>query len=331
MKRILITGAIGFIGSHFVEHILKETDWEIIALCRCNTAGDYRRLLDQDVMKNEGKRVNIVFGDLRNAVNAGLSDSIGSVDYIVHFAANSHVDRSITHPVEFVYDNVVGTANLLEWYRITNPGARFINFSTDEVFGPAPDNYNFTENDRFRPSNPYSASKAGQTCLGHAYFTTYGLDIINTFTMNVFGERQNPEKLVPLVMQKIMKGEPVPIHSKLEGGEVAEVGQRHWLHARNAADAILFLLRNGVKGEWYNVVGDTELHNDVMAKKIAEVMGKEVKLEYVDFHKCRPGHDRRYALDGSKIAALGWNAPLTFDESLKRTVDWTMAHKEWLK
>jgi dTDP-glucose 4,6-dehydratase len=248
-------------------------------------------------------------------------------------AANSHVDRSITFPLEFVYDNVLGSANLFEYLRKYQPQVeKIINFSTDEVFGPAPDDYDFKEDDRFRPSNPYSASKAGQTALGHAYWVTYKLPVINTFTMNVFGERQNPEKLIPKAMRCAIKGIPMPVHAKLgDKGEVLEVGQRHWLHARNASNAVVFLLRNGIVGEYYNVVGDDEYENDEIVKLVNTSLGIDTPLiEYVDYHKSRPGHDRRYALDGSKLRALGWIPPLDFHTSVKKMVEWTKAHPEWL-
>lgn len=327
-KRILITGIAGFVGHHVCEHILKNTDWEIVGMVRLNTVGDMHRLTNMDIMKQPAyaDRVKLVYHDLKYTINPTVHSYIGNVDYILHIAANSHVDRSITHPKEFFEDNVMGTVNMLEYMRLHQPTARMINFGTDEVFGPAPDGYDYKEDDRYRPSNPYSAAKAGQICAGHSYFVTYGLDIISTYTMNIFGERQNPEKFVGMCIKNAITGGTQKIHAKLDNGNVVEVGQRHWLHARNAADALLFLLANGVKGEHYNVVGDTELENDEMAKIIAGYAGKDIKLEYVDFHKARPGHDRRYALDGTKLAQLGWKPPFSFEESMKKTVEWTIAN-----
>jgi dTDP-glucose 4,6-dehydratase len=329
-KKVLLTGIAGFVGHHFLEHILKTTDWDVIGLARMNTVGDLNRFTEIDCLKDSSnaKRVRFVYHDLKYAINDSVAEKIGKVDYIIHLAANSHVDRSITHPKEFFEDNVMGTVNLLEHVRLNNPEAKMINFGTDEVFGPAPADYNFKEDDRYRPSNPYSAAKAGQMCAGHSYYVTYGLNIISTYTMNIFGERQNPEKLMPKAMRLIMAGEPVPIHAKLDAAGNAEfVGQRHWLHARNAADAILFLLDYGEIGEHYNVVGDAEYDNDEFVAKIGDVLGIIPKFDYVDFHKARPGHDRRYALDGSKIAELGWTAPMTFEDSLKRTVNWTLKNE----
>jgi dTDP-glucose 4,6-dehydratase len=327
-KRVLLTGVGGFVGHHFLEHILQSTDWDVVGLARMNTVGDMNRYTGMECLKDpkNAERVSFIYHDLKFTINDSLIERMGTnFDYIIHLAANSHVDRSITHPKEFFEDNVMGTVNLLEFVRLHCPTAKVINFGTDEVFGPAPADYNFKEDDRYRPSNPYSAAKAGQMCAGHSYFVTFGLNIISTYTMNIFGERQNPEKLMPKAMRMILADEAVPIHAKLDkDGGVEYVGQRHWLHARNAADAITFLLQYGEIGEHYNVVGDAEYDNDDFVGMIADVLGKTPKFDYVDFHKTRPGHDRRYALDGTKLADLGWIAPMGFEESIKRTVKWTL-------
>lgn len=336
-KTILITGVGGFVASHLLEHVLKTTDWNIVAMCRLSTIGDMRRITDIDVIKNYDHRIKFVYHDLKSDIHDGIANQIGHVDYIAHIAANSHVDRSIKFPKEFFEDNVMGTVNILEWYRTRNPDARFLSFGTDEQFGPAPDNYNFKEDDRWRPSNPYSAAKCGQAAAAYSYHITYGLDIILTQTMNIFGERQNAEKFMPMCLKNCLDGNEQQIHAEILPGldytydkkEVIGVGQRHWLHARNAADAVVFLLKNGKAGEFYNVVGNTELYNDELAQMISDILGKPLKLKYVDVHKQRKGHDRRYALDGSKIAALGWIPPTDFKSSLKKTIDWTL--KEWNK
>lgn len=327
VKRILITGVAGFVGHHLLEAVLKTTDWEIVGLARLNHAGDMSRISNIDVLKEKeyADRVSFVYHDLKYNLNESIREQIGEVDYIAHLGSNSHVDRSITHPKDFFLDNVIGAVNLLEYTRKYMKNARFLNFGTDEVFGAAPQGYNFKENDRYRPSNPYSASKAGQICAGHSYFVTYGLDIISTYTMNIFGERQHPEKLVAMSIGRIMNDIPIQIHSKLDKeNKIEYVGERHWLHARNAADAVIFLLKNGKAGEHYNVVGDTELKNDELVKKIGEIIGKKPQLEYVDFHNARPGHDRRYALDGSKLEAMGWKPPLSFEKSLVKTIRWEL-------
>ena len=225
-------------------------------------------------------------------------------------------------------DNVVGTANILEYARyIYNKNSqfeKFVYFSTDEVFGPAPEGYDFKEDDRWRPSNPYSASKAGQGAAGISYWNTYNLPIISTYTMNLYGARQHKEKLVAKAIGKIHNDEIIPIHAKMDGNKVLYVGQRHWLHARNAANATLFLLRHGKPGAHYNVVGDREMHNDDLVKDIARLMNKEARIQYVDCDKARPGHDRRYSLDGSKLRDMGWKQPVSFEDSLTETIEWML-------
>lgn len=326
MKKILITGAAGFLGSHFLEEVLVNTDWQIVALCRLTYVGDLQRIVKSSHVKKHANRITLVYHDLRFEIPEHTRELIGEVDYIAHIAANSHVDRSISSPKQFFEDNVMGTVNLLEWYRLYSPKAIFINYLTDEVFGPAPDDYDFKEDDRWRPSNPYSASKCGQGAAGISYHTTYKLPIITTYTMNLFGERQHKEKLVAKSIDNILHNRVIKIHAKLdESGNVEYVGQRHWLHARNAANATLFLFNHGVPGEHYNVVGETELHNDDLVRKIGLLMKQEPRIEYVDFSHARPGHDRRYSLDGSKLRNLGWIAPLDFQTSLQKTIDWIVS------
>lgn len=332
-KRVLITGAAGFIASHLVEEVMQNTDWDIVALVRMNTIGDLERLTSSLHNRAEAERIKIVWHDLRSDINPSVDERIGHIDYVCHLAANSHVDRSITHPKEFFEDNVMGTVNLLEWARrrqSTDPISLFVNYNTDEIFGSAPQDYDYKEDDRWRPSNPYSGSKAGQAAAGYSYFITYGLPVVSTQTMNVFGQRQNSEKLVPKTIKKLLDGKPMTIHCKLEDGKPTEIGQRHWLHARNAANATLFLIESGVPGEFYNIVGEHELDNKEMVDHIAELMGVEAEYDYVDFHATRPGHDRRYSLSGSKLKAMGWQPPVDFTTSLKTTVDWYKEHPEWL-
>jgi dTDP-glucose 4,6-dehydratase len=323
-KTILITGAAGFVGSHFVEEVLVNTNWNIIALCRMTYVGDLQRIVDSLHVQKYSHRIKLIYHDLKFEFPPNIIDAIGEVDYVAHIAANSHVDRSILYPKQFFEDNVIGTINLLEWYRNYSPKAKFINFLTDEVFGPAPQDYDFKEDDRWRPSNPYSASKAGQGAAGMCYYTTYNLPIITTYTMNIFGERQHPEKLVAKAIRNISNNKPIPIHAKLDDhGNVEFVGERHWLHARNASNALLFLFDKGQSGEHYNVVGNTKLTNDELVNLIGVLMNKSPILEYVDFHKARPGHDRRYALDGSKLKNMGWTPPMDFNLSMQKTVQWT--------
>lgn len=353
-KRLLLTGAAGFIGSHTVEHVLENTDWEVVALVRLKHIGDLARIADSKVYQDNRERVRVVHHDLQSPINDTVDSHIGHVDYVLHLAANSHVDRSITHPVEFFYDNVIGTANLLEWARFRNgfindqgqyeqysnpPIKKIINAGTDEVFGPVKDGEPFPEYAPYHPSNPYSASKAGQCSAGVSYYVTFGLPIVTTYMVNIFGERQNPEKLIPKTMQKLLAGEPMTVHCKIETGEaettnpdiVSEVGVRCWMHARNAADGYIFLLENGEAGEAYNLEAGVRKDNLEIIQLIADELGVEADLLFQDFHSSRPGHDREYGLDGSKIRALGWTAPVSFEDSLRKTIRWTMDHaEEWL-
>lgn len=340
-RTILLTGGAGFIGHHVVDYYMRRTPHDLVLLDRLDTSGNLNRL--KDLESFDAARIRFVWHDLKAEINEFVSREIGVVDDIIHLAAASHVDRSIEDPLSFVMDNVVGTTNLLNWARGGNhmkPGLRcdkatgkytgkFINFSTDEVFGPADVGHNHKEDEPHRPSNPYSASKSGQGAMGYAFYVTYGLPVITTYTMNNFGERQHPEKLIPRAIRSIIDGTEMPIFAELEDGELKAVGSRFWLHSRETAAAIDFILQNGVVGEAYNVVGPDELTNLEVCETIAEIIGKPLIPKFVDFHATRPGHDRRYALDGSKLAALGWKPELTFKEAMKEVVDFTLSNPQW--
>jgi len=243
-------------------------------------------------------------------------------------AAESHVDKSIEQPREFVLNNVAATISILEYARQHPELRMFVNFSTDEVYGPAPDNKSFKEFEWHRPSNPYAASKSSQEALGIAYSNTYKVPVITTHTMNIIGERQNKEKFVPLCIARILAGEVVTIHGTKEG----KSGSRMYIHARNLSDALLHIINLGYHGydEW-NIAGLQEISNLDMAHRIAVIVDMPLKAEIVDFHSSRPGHDLRYALDSSKLLASGYTYPMSFDEALIRTVLWTVRHKDqWL-
>lgn len=315
--RVLLTGAAGFVGSHVLKYIIKNTDWDVVCLMRLNNAGDANRLKD-----TQGDiRITYLYHDLKYTINDSLREQIGEVDYILHLAANSHVDRSITNPKEFFEDNVLGVVNMLEYLRLHAPKARFINFSTDEVYGPAPEGYKFKETDRFRPSNPYSGSKACQTMAAISYFVTYKLDIINTYTMNIFGPDQNPEKLIPKAIRNAKKRIPMPVFAELNEGKLVSVGTRHWLHVDNVGEALVYVLVYGKTGEDYNIVGTDELSNEDIVREVNKQLGTDPLIEYVDFHKTRPGHDRRYAIDGTKLKDLGWIPKKKFVEGLKEVIE----------
>lgn len=331
-KRILITGGCGFIGHHVVEHFLKNTDFEIVLLDGLNYAGNLNRFNNMPVYLENPKRVKFVWHDLRSPVVGGIIKMIGQVDYILHLAAETHVDRSLQDPTPFVYSNVVGTFNLLEFARNYQKNLKkFIQISTDEVYGPAPEGVNYREWDRLKPTNPYAATKAGADCLALSYVTSFKVPIIITRSMNNFGERQHPEKFIPKIMNHLLKGEKAIIH-----GTPDNIGSRFWLHARNHADALLFLLERGESGEIYNIVGEKELNNLEIAQRVSKIVrGRELdiskEVEFVPFGKVRPGHDRRYSLDGAKIRNLGWKQPIDFEASFEKTIKWTLNHPEWLE
>jgi len=326
MKRTLITGGCGFIGHHVVEHIIKNTDWEIVVLDKLNYASSgFDRLREINVF--DDKRVLILSTDFTKPIEDGLVKEIGNVNYIFHLGAETHVDRSIESPEPFVMTNVVGTMRLLDFAKDLNNLEWFVYFSTDEVFGPAPEGVYYKEWDRYNSTNPYAATKAGGEELVLAYANTYKLPAFITHTMNVFGERQHPEKFIPMTIKKVLKGERVIIHSD---PTKTKPGSRHWIHARNVAAALLFLLNNAEQREKYNIVGEKEINNLEMAKLIAKVLNKELKYEMVDFHSSRPGHDLRYALDGKKLKEMEWKFPIGFEQSLEKTIKWTLDNQKWL-
>ncbi len=338
MKKILITGGAGFIAHHVIDKILSSTDWEIITLDRLDFSGNLNRLNEvvNTYPESERKRVRVIHHDLKAELNPEIIANIGKIDYISHLAAGSHVDRSISYPLEFVMDNVVGTAHILDYARKIDNLERFAYFSTDEVFGPAPSGINYKENDRYNSTNPYSATKAGAEELVVAYENTYGLPSIITHTMNVFGERQNVEKYIPMVIKKVRDNETVTVHANKEKNIA---GSRHYIHAGDVADALLFLYnydlstipedKTGAKCQKFNIVGKDEIDNLELAQFIAKTQNKDLKYEMVDFHSSRPGHDLRYALDGSKMKNMGWEPQSAF-KKLESVVQWTLENDRWL-
>lgn len=325
-KNIVITGGCGFIGHHFVEHILKNTNWNIVVIDKLSYASfGLRRLKEIGAVDN--KRVKIFTFDLCNSISDCMINEIGDVNYIVHMAADTHVDNSISDPVPFVNNNILSTLNLLEYARKLKSLEIFFYFSTDEVYGPAI-NKLFTEDDRHNPTNPYSASKSSAEQLCIAYMNTYKLPLISVNVMNAFGERQHVEKFIPKVINNILTNKKTYIHSY---PDKKKSGSRFYIHARNIAQAVLFLINKGKIGEAYNITGEAEISNLDLALFIAKTMNKELDYEMVDFHSDRPGHDLRYGLDGSKMEQMGWKLPIDFYDSLKKTIIWTLENKEWLQ
>ena len=338
-KTVLVTGGAGFVAHHVIEKILRETDWNVVSLDRLDFSGNLNRLHDmaQELDPSARKRLRIVFHDLRAALNPLVRREIGRVDYVLHLAAGSHVDRSIEFPMEFVWDNVVGTGHILEYARDLDSLERFIYFSTDEVFGPAPNGVDYGERDRYNSSNPYSATKAGGEELAVAFENTYKMPIYVTHTMNVFGQRQHPEKYIPMCIRKVNDGETITIHSD---STRTIPGSRHYIHAADVADAMVFLLNlkaqleedyGGAKCPKFNLVGAEEINNLALAQLIADVQGKELKYDMVDFHSSRPGHDLRYSLSGEYMKSLGWVPKVALSQRIGEVVNWTLANERWLR
>lgn len=340
-KRVLITGIGGFCGAHVLMHFLHNTDWEIIGIDSFRHLGKTDRI--SDVLRaypDYWDRITILTHDLVAPFSDQFVSRMGKIDYIVNLASLSHVDTSIKDPRDFVNNNVGLMLTMLEYAR-EYPVEKFLHISTDEVYGPAAEDYGHIEGDFHRPSNPYSASKAAQEDLGHAYWRTYSTEdkafsYIQTNTMNLFGEAQDPEKLVPRVIKCAMTGESMPIFANKDK---TAAGTRKWLHARNQADALLFILKNIEPTNFllgdpappvFNIVGDNEISNLDMALLVAKFVGNKLNYELVDVHSHRPGHDLRYSLNGTKLAKLGWKAPMSFEESLRSTVEWTKNHQEWI-
>jgi len=341
--RVLVTGGAGFVGHHLIRRMLKHPDIQVISLDRLDFSGNLNRLaeLGLEFGAEEMRRLRIIFHDLRAEINSQLAKQIGEVDYIVHMAAGSHVNRSITNPLQFVQDNVVGTCNLLEFVRCHQPNLKkFINFGTDEIFGSAPNRVEFSEWDRYNSRSPYSATKAGAEELCVAYENTFKIPIYCTHTMNVFGERQLPEKFIGLIMRRLLDDEEVVIHCDERNEKKS--GLRHWIHAADVADATMFIM-NLTHGGFalakdayggtcpkFNIVGKKEYSNLEVAQKVANIMGKKLKTKFVGYDKQRPGHDFRYALDGQYMKSLGWEPKQEFDFRLRQVVEWTLKNSRWL-
>lgn len=342
-KNVLVTGGAGFVAHHVIENLLRNTDWNIISLDRLDFSGNLNRLSDMmdqfDVAAR--KRVRVVHHDLRAELNSMLQYDLGDVNLVLHLAAGSHVDRSIADPMSFVLDNVVGTCNILNYARQLKNLERFVYFSTDEIFGAAPTGVNYGERDRYNSTNPYSATKAGGEELAVAFENTYKMPIYITHTMNVFGERQHPEKFIPMCVRKVLDGDTITVHSDVSR---TVAGSRHYIHAADVADAMLFLLNldpakldntstdfGGAKCPKFNLVGKEEIDNLTLAKSIARAQGKELKYELVDCHSSRPGHDLRYALSGDYMRSLGWEPKYALSQRIDEVVQWTLENERWLR
>lgn len=334
-KTIVITGSAGFAASHLVDHLIANTDWKIIGLDSFRHRGDSLRIPHEP-------RYQIHYLDLNSPISPRLIDQIGEIDYIVNMASDSHVNRSISDPVPFVQNNVNVALHTLEYARIVKP-KKFIQISTDEVYGPAPLGTDFKEWSEMLPSNPYSASKAAQEMIAISYWRSYGVPVLITNTMNIFGERQDAEKFIPLAIRKMLQKQKLTIH-----GSESHPGMRHYIHARNHADALLFILQeihptyfdeSDYERQFphrFNIVGEIEVNNfelaAFIAKSVSETHGSVYfDYQFLNFDEARPGHDLRYSLSGEKLALAGWKAPKTFHDSLRKTVQWYLKNPSWLK
>lgn len=313
--RLLITGGAGFIGSNFIRFMLcRYSDIEIINLDKLTYCGNLENL--KDIAKD--KRYSFVKGDICDKEIA--ENLIGSVDAVINFAAQTHVDRSIQNPDDFLVTNVLGVKNLLDAARKSNIN-RFIQISTDEVYGSISKGLS-KEEDSLKPNSPYSASKAAADLLALSYYATYGLPVIVTRSSNNFGQFQYPEKIIPLFVTNLLQGRKVPLYG--DGENV-----REWLFVEDNLTAIDLVFNKGCPGEIYNVGGENRMTNFELTKKLLSIMTKDV--DFIEYVNDRPGHDRRYALDSSKIGELGWKQDKNFDNRIEETVKWYEDNKSWWK
>ncbi len=336
MKKVLLTGVGGAIASHVMVHIFKNTDWDIIGIDSFRHKGFPDRIDSFLEGRDEWKkRLTVYKHDLCAPISAKLVADMGKVDYILHLAALSDVQWSIENPVYTLQNNINSTITMLEYAREAKPEA-FVYFSTDEIYGPIDeDGLPHKEWDTHRPSNPYSASKAASEDLAYCYWRAYDLPLIITNTMNNFSQGQGHSKFPAMVQGKLIRGETVTIH-----GTPDKIGSRFYIHSRNAADALLFILKQGVKHHEpgivdephkYHIVGDKRLNNLEMAQTIAKLMGKDLAYEFQDFHAENPAHDIHYGMADNKLSKLGWKAPVSFEDSMRATIEWQLLHPEWLE
>jgi dTDP-glucose 4,6-dehydratase len=312
--RILVTGGAGFIGSNFARHVARtRPGWEIVVLDKLTYAG--RRENVADLEGRPGFR--FVQGDITDP--AAVREAMSGCAYVVNFAAETHVDRSLYDAGGFIQTDVYGTFVLLEEARRTGTLRLFVQISTDEVYGSV-ETGSSRETDALMPRNPYSASKAGADRLAYSYFATYGLPVIVTRASNNYGPYQYPEKVIPLFITHALDDIPVPLY-----GDGLNV--RDWLHVDDHCSALDMLLEAGTPGETYNVGGGNEVRNVDLTRQILALLGKPESL--IRPVADRPGHDRRYSVDCGKLRAMGWAPAMPFDEGLKRTVAWYREHPAW--
>ena len=332
---ILVTGGAGFIGSNFVLGWLENTSSAVLNLDLLTYAGNAANLASLD----GNSRYAFQRGDICDAQMVARLLREQRPRAIVHFAAESHVDRSIVAPDAFVRTNVFGTFTLLEQARIywnmlsgaERDGFRFLHVSTDEVYGTlGPEDPAFHENTPYAPNSPYAASKAGSDHLARAYFHTYGMPVLTTNCSNNYGPFQFPEKLIPLMILNALEGKPLPVYG--DGKNV-----RDWLYVEDHNEAVWTIMQEGQSGRTYNIGGENEWENIRLLERLIEIVAEEAGLDaarlrgLITYVKDRPGHDRRYAIDCSKLKKeLGWKQSVTFDEGLRQTVKWYLSNPTWV-
>jgi dTDP-glucose 4,6-dehydratase len=329
--KILITGGAGFIGSHLIRHFInKYPEYEILNLDKLTYAGNLENL--KDIEKE--KKYSFIKGDITDAAFVSRFFELEKPNAVIHLAAESHVDRSILYPGDFINTNIIGTLNLLNsamaiWNE-DYAGHLFYHISTDEVYGTLGDTGYFTEKTAYDPHSPYSASKAGSDHLVRAYFHTYHLPVVISNCSNNYGPNQFPEKMLPLMINNILHNKPLPVYGK--GEQV-----RDWLWVKDHAAAIDLIFHNSKAGETYNIGGNNEWKNidlvnkvcDIMDRKLNRPLGTSARL--ITFVKDRAGHDKRYAIDASKIKNdLGWQPSTSFEEGCEETITWYLSNTEWL-
>jgi len=313
MKKILVTGGCGFILSTFIDHMLKKyPDYSIVNLDALTYAGR----LENTERFSKNPRYTFIKGDVCDRVI--VKKAMEGADMVVHGAAETHVDRSIVDAGSFVRTDVLGTYVMLDAARQQGVG-KFLYVSTDEVYGQIQDG-SFRETHPLKPRNPYSAAKAGADLLCQSYFTTHNMPVVITRSSNNFGPYQFPEKLIPVLILNALHNRPLPIYGKGEN-------VRDWIYVADNCEAIDTVLHQGRLGEVYNIGGGNEKPNIEIAKLVLEIMGKPESL--IEFVKDRPGHDMRYSLDSGKVAGLGWKPEHSFEDAIRRTVEWYVKNENW--
>lgn len=324
-EKILVTGGAGFIGSNFIHYIFENyQNVELINYDKLTYAGNLQNLTDIE----DRSEYHFVKGDICDSAQLNDVFEQYSPDTVVNFAAESHVDRSIFDPEAFIRTNIVGTQNLLE-ASLIHDVRRYLQISTDEVYGSLGKEGYFTENSNISPNSPYSASKASADHLTMAYNATYGLPALITRCSNNYGAYQFPEKLIPLIIYNAMNGKNIPVY-----GDGLNI--RDWLHVSDHCSAIDTVLRNGKIGEVYNIGGNNERTNIEIVRTILEVLSgmlpdKEISHSLISYVEDRKGHDRRYAIDATKIhQELGWKPTINFEDGIKMTIEWYLDNEDWL-